>query len=100
MRKFLLTGAAIVLAGSMAHAQNDPGSSPQPGQSSERGPMRMRGMMGGDEMGERRMMMPRTTAAVFRLRRGDTSIFIKCADNEPTQACVAAAGTLLDKLSP
>ena len=26
MRKFLLAGAAIALAGSMAHAQNDPGS--------------------------------------------------------------------------
>ena len=26
MRTFLLTGAAIALAGSMAHAQNDPGS--------------------------------------------------------------------------
>jgi hypothetical protein len=106
MRKFLLAGVTIALAGSMAHAQNAPGApSEQPGQSSERG-MMMRGMMGdegemsGPEMREHRMMMFRTTAAIFRIRRGDTSIFIKCADNEPTQACVVAAGTLLDKLNP
>jgi hypothetical protein len=106
MRKFLLAGAAIALAGSMAHAQNAPGApSEQSGQSSERGRMMMRGMMGdedemsGRERGEHRMMM-RTTAAIFRVQRGDTSIFIKCADNEPTQACVAAAGMLLDKFNP
>ena len=54
MRKFFLTGAAIALAGSMAHAQTP---SP-PSQPSERGPMTMRGMMGGEmqgsEMGEHR----------------------------------------------
>ena len=104
MRKFLLSGAAIALAGSVAHAQNAPATSSQPSQSSEHGSMMMHGMMGGEmpghEMGEHRMMMPRTTAAIFRIQRGDTSIFIKCADNEPTQACVAAAGTLLDKFSP
>jgi hypothetical protein len=103
MRKFLLTGGAIAFVGSMAHAQNAPGTSPQPTQS-ERGPMTMRGMMGGEmpghEMGEHSMMMSHTSAAIVRIRRGDTSIFIKCADNEPTQACVAAAGTLLDKLNP
>jgi hypothetical protein len=65
----------------------------------------MRGPMGGEmpghEMGEHpMMMMSHTSAAIFRIRRGDTSIFIKCADSEPTQACVAAAGTLLDKLNP
>ena len=72
----------------------------------------MRGMMGGRMMRrgsgegsrEGRMMMAhmmaRTTAAIFHIRRGDTSIFIKCADNESTQACVAAAGTLLDKFNP
>jgi hypothetical protein len=103
MRKFLLAGAAIALAGSMAHAQNAPGApSEQPGQSAERGPM-MRGMMGDEdeaEMRERQMRMHTTTAAIFRIRRGDTSIFIKCADNESTQACVAAAGALLDKFNP
>jgi hypothetical protein len=66
----------------------------------------MRGMMGGEmsgrEMGEhgRGMMMAHTSAAIFRIRRGDTSIFIKCAENESTQACITAAGTLLDKFNP
>ena len=59
----------------------------------------MGGEMQGSEMGEH-PMMPRTSAAIFHIRRGDTSIFIKCADSEPTQACIAAAGTLLDKLNP
>jgi hypothetical protein len=96
----------MVLAASIgiAKAQNDPATPPQTTQPSERGAM-MRGMMGGEmpgrEMGEHSregpMMMARTTAAIFRIRRGDTSIFIKCADNESTQACIAAAGTLLDK---
>lgn len=66
----------------------------------------MQGMMGGEmpgrEMGEHRrgmMMMAHTGAAIFRMRRGDNSIFIKCAENESMQACITAAGTLLDKLN-
>jgi hypothetical protein len=63
-------------------------------------------MMGGmprGEMGEHMhgmMAMAHTSAAIFRIRRGDTSIFIKCAENESTQACIAAGGTLLDKFNP
>jgi hypothetical protein len=108
MRKLLLISAATALVGSIsvAQAQNAPPSTDQPS-SSERAPMMMRGMMGaempGREMGEHccggRMMMAHTNAAIFRIRRGDTSIFIKCADNESTQACVTAAGTLIDKLN-
>lgn len=104
MRKLLLISAAMTLVGSIsvAHAQNAPQTIQPP---SERGPI-MRGMMGdemsGREMGERggegrMMMMAHTNAAIFRIRRGDTSIVIKCADNESTQACVTAAGALLDK---
>lgn len=116
----LLIASTIALAASinLATAQNAPETSPQATQPSEQtnqpsesGAM-MRGMMGGRMMRrgsgegsrEGRMMMAhmmaRTTAAIFHIRRGDTSIFIKCADNESTQACVAAAGTLLDKFNP
>jgi hypothetical protein len=106
MRKLLLISAAMALVGSIsvAHAQNAPQTAQSP---PERGPM-MRGMMGGEtqerEMAENwrerpMMMMAHTNAAIFRIRRGDTSIFIKCADNESTQACVTAAGTLIDKFS-
>jgi hypothetical protein len=109
MRVLLLGSAAVILGWTgIADAQNAP-TSPQTTQQSDRGPM-MRGMMG-EEMSGREMEehgrrhssegpMLRTNAAVFRIRRGDTSVFIKCADNEAMQACVAAAGTLLDKFNP
>ena len=68
----------------------------------------MGGQMEGREMGERSRespmmmahMMAHTTGTIFHIRRGDTSIFIKCAENESTQACVTAAGALLDKFNP
>lgn len=85
--------------------QTAPEAPLQTTRSSEGGAM-MQGMMGGEmpghEMAEHRrgmMMMHHTSAAIFRMRRGDNSIFIKCAENESTQACVAAAGMLLDKLN-
>lgn len=120
MRTLLLAGTTMVLAASIgiAQAQNAPGTSPQTTQPSEQttqpseGGAMMPGMMGGRMMGGgmrgretgehegRRMMMAHTSAAVFHVRRGDTSIFIKCAENESTQACITAAGTLLDKFNP
>ena len=42
---------------------------------------------------------PPTKAAVFHLRRGDARVDIKCADDEPTKACVDAATALMDKLA-
>jgi len=113
MQKLLLA-STMVLAASIAVAKaqntNTPETAPQTTQPPERGGM-MRGMMGGEmpgrESGERsrggRMMMmhmmAQTTGAIFHIRRGDTSIFIRCAENESTQACVTAAGTLLDKFN-
>jgi predicted lipid-binding transport protein (Tim44 family) len=118
MRKLLLA-TTLVLATSIgvAKAQNAPTTttpqttqpSQQTTQPSEGGAM-MRGMMGGRmmgggmrrrEMGERAQehMMMQTTAAIFRIQQGDTSIFIKCAENESMQACITAAGTLLDKFN-
>lgn len=116
MRNLLLGGVAVTLVGwiGIADAQNAPTApsqtSPQTAQPMAHGPM-MPGMMGGEMPGREReehwrgrfgegSMMLRTNAAIFRIRRGDTSVFIKCADNESTQACIAAAGTLLDKLNP
>jgi hypothetical protein len=34
----------------------------------------------------------------FHFRKGDASIDITCSDQEPVQACVTAAGSLLDKI--
>jgi uncharacterized protein involved in copper resistance len=112
MRKLLLTSTTIALAASIgvAKAQNAPPQTTQPSeqttQPSERGAM-MPEMMGGRMMGrdmgershERHMMMAQPPAAIFHIRRGDTSIFIKCAENESTQVCITAAGTLLDKFN-
>ncbi len=38
-------------------------------------------------------------AAFFRFRRGDTEMDIKCPMTENVQACVSAAGSLMDKVS-
>jgi hypothetical protein len=111
MQKLLLA-STLVLAASIgvAKAQTATETPPQTTQRSEGGAI-VRGMTGG-EMSGRGMreppegimmtahMMAHTTGAIFRIQRGDTAIFIKCAENESTQACVTAAGTLLDKFSP
>ena len=62
-------------------------------------PMMMGGGPGGGEMGEwmmRHMHPPK--GAMFVFRRGDARVIIKCADDEPTKACVDGATELLDKL--
>jgi len=119
MRNLLLAGTMALAASiGLARAQNAPETPPQAAQPSEQATQPSEGgaMMGATTGGRmmrrgsgrgsrepRRMMarmMAQTTGAMFRVRRGDTSIFIKCAENESTQACVAAAGTLLDKFNP
>jgi hypothetical protein len=65
----------------------------------------MMGMMGrqpphgqGEQHWHHHMMMMQSKAAVFHFRRGNSSILVKCAENESTQVCVNAAATLLDKI--
>lgn len=58
--------------------------------------------MGGPGMGPHGMrmgMMRPPKAAIFHFARGEAEIHIKCADDEPTRACVEAAGILLEKLA-
>ena len=38
-------------------------------------------------------------AAHFRMRNGPVAIEVKCADDEPTKACIEAASQLIDKVS-
>jgi len=111
MRKYLLIGAglgALAVAG-VAMAQTPPGPGPggpppPPPAGDQGGPGRPGGPMGGPgwggPMGMRGRMMMRSQSAGFIYRRGDTMFGVRCAANEPTQACVNAAGTLLDKLQP
>ncbi len=91
--------AARAMQEQMMHAQQ--GGPPPMGMGGPRGPYPM--MMGGGperrEMGERMMEhMHPPRGAMFVFRRGDARIIIKCADDEPTKACVDGATALLDKL--
>ncbi|MDQ2805109.1 MAG: hypothetical protein M3Y41_21430, partial [Pseudomonadota bacterium] len=62
-------------------------------------PMMMGGPAAGREMEENMMMRMRPPkGAVFMFRDGDQHVLIKCADDEPTKACVDGASTLIDKL--
>ena len=114
MRKALLAGVVIVLAGLTiaAQAQNAPpnqpaASPPQTAAPPTRGMMspgmgggEMPGAMRGDEMPTRMRhgAMFSTRAAILHFRVGELSMTIKCADDESTQVCVTAATALLDTI--
>ena len=95
MRKYLLVaaGAALLAGSGVAYAQMPPGGGPDggPGGGPEQHHERW-GMM-------HRMHPPGDGAAFFRFRRGDAEMDIKCPAGENVQACVAAAGSLMDKVS-
>ncbi len=62
-------------------------------------PMMMGGPAAGREMEENMMThMHPPKGAVFMFRDGDQRVLIKCADEEPTKACVDGASTLIEKL--
>ncbi len=61
-------------------------------------PMMMGGPAAGRDMEENMMRMHPPKGAVFMFRDGDQRVLIKCADDEPTKACVDGASTLIDKL--
>lgn len=89
MRKYLLTatGAALLAGSGVAVAQMASGGHDGPqDQRPERGGMMHR-------------MHPRGDGAAFRLRRGDAEMDIRCLATESVQACVTAAGSLMEKVS-
>ena len=99
MKKLLLVGAglAVLAAGGVAVAQQPPGppggEGPPPRPSMEEGGRQMHGH------GPMGRMMQMSKAAQFHFSRGDSRVDIRCAADEPTKACVDAAGALLDKLA-
>lgn len=115
MKTWLIAGVGMLLVvGGAAVAQTPPGMSPGGAAGAPTGAMEGPSGVGGPEgmnhgpMGRWMGMMhghhgphqpPVSKAAFFRLRKGDVSVGIKCADDEPTKACVDAAATLLDKLA-
>jgi len=107
MKKILMLGVGLVMLGTtgvaMAQAPQPPaggppqveGAAPRPEARGpgERGPHRGPGMHGPHRFG------PPSKAASFSIQHGDTRIRIRCAENEPMQACVNAASALMDKVS-
>ncbi|WP_200845239.1 hypothetical protein [Roseomonas sp. 18066] len=121
MRKMLMLGAGALLLGAsgLAVAQTaTPPAAPQ-GQAATPPPPPPGGPMGGPGgpgrppgppprfahggpdggpgFGHRPPPPPR--GASFKLERGETSISVRCAENETMQACVTAASALLDKMN-
>lgn len=54
----------------------------------------------GGPRGRRPPPPPPGKAAHFRLERGDLALDVKCAEDEPMQACAAIVLQLLDKAQP
>ncbi len=87
-------------AGSGPHGPGMPG---MPGKPPRGGMQMMGGPMGREGMGHhgwmRRGEEQQGRGAIFAFRRGDANIFIRCAADEPTHACAAAASMLIDKVA-
>ena len=98
MRPLMFTViAAGALVASVAIAQPAPpdGAPPPPGEMGGPGghghgfPGFMRG----------RHMPPPPKAAVFNFRAGDKSMFVKCADDEPTKTCTDAVAAMMQAIN-
>ncbi|MBO1073948.1 hypothetical protein [Roseomonas marmotae] len=119
MKKFLMLGAGIVMLGmsgvALAQAPTPPANAPAAPQAEAERPDRpdradrhdrfgpggrgpgMMGMRG--PHGQRGFGPPPSDAASFSIRHGDTSLRVRCAEDESMQACVNAASALLDKVT-
>ena len=94
MRKYLLVAAgAVLLAGSGAAFAQMP--APGGSENMDHGPEQHHERWGMMHHGHQRD----DGAAFFRFRRGDAEMDIKCPASENVQACVAAAGSLMDKVA-
>lgn len=94
MRKYVLVaaGAALLAGSGVAFAQMPPQGGPDGGP--DRGPEQHHERWGMMHHGHKD-----DGAAFFRFRRGDAEMDIKCPASENVQACVSAAGSLMDKVS-
>lgn len=80
-RLLCLAGAATLLLGTAATAQMPP-----------------RGSRPGPEADAPPPPPPPSKAAHFIFERGDARIDVKCADDEPSEACADTTSQLLDKI--
>ena len=83
----------MVLAAGVAIAQTPNADAPPQGEMGRGAMEHLHGMMHGMHR------PPPSKAARFMFRKGDAVVAIKCADDEPTKACVDAGSALLDKLA-
>jgi hypothetical protein len=118
MKKILMLGAGLALMGAtgvaLAQAPQPPAGAPQTteaappppaggpgmhhhGMRGPGGPGGMRGPGGPHRFGP--PPAPPSKAAAFMIKRGDTRIQIRCAEDEAMQACVNAASALMDKVA-
>ena len=97
MRPFLIAAVATgaLLAG-VAVAQTPPPGGPDGGPPP---PHEMHERWGHGFMRGHPPMPPPPKAAVFRFRKGDASVFVKCADDEPTKACTDAMQAMLGAIN-
>ena len=106
MRAFFVTAAAVAAFATAATAQPATDGGPNAFQPPVIGgpnphplpPIIPMGPMMGGEMTPHHPAPP-PKGARFRFSRGDNTIDVRCADDEPTRACVDATVTLLDKLN-
>ncbi len=98
MRAYLLVGAAALALAGAAVAQPAPPDGPRDEGRGERAMPPHDGHHMG-RPGMMRRMMEANKAARFQFERGDASVDIKCAADEPMRACADAAMLLMDKLA-
>ena len=103
MKKYFLvmTGVALLAGSGVALAQMPPPGGPQGGPPPNGPEHHEEGMHHGEGMHHEGWMhhgRHEAGSAFFRFRRGDAEMDIKCPASETVQACVAAAGSLMDKV--
>ena len=95
MKLWIVSGVALAMVAGVGAAVAQAPAPPPP-----EGPPAMEGPPGFmRHFGGRHMRPPPSKAARFMFRKGDSVVAIKCADDEPTKACVDAGSALLDKLA-
>lgn len=101
MRRILALAAlaSLSLAG-LAAAQTPPAPTPPAPEARPDAPPDSPRHMRGHMRGHGHMHPPMSRAARFHVTRGDMTLNVRCAENEPMRACVDAATALMDKVAP
>jgi hypothetical protein len=95
------TGAGSAGRGNWRDDEQDSAASERDGSGNSRGQWNDRGrmVMRMGPMWRHRQMMMGAMGAHFRFTRGNARIDVRCSVQEDTEACVRAAGQLIDKIA-